>query len=197
MSSLSLKFSLVFFFLLSFFSSSTSSTANTPKLYSGYNSNANPSLQYEPRSGIITRAQNNFAARPGEGRHRLNGKYNPNGVKTRGVWDEKRQKFSAQETTPGPKKFREDIETLKIEKKPRDVIAHPHVEKKFWPTSLKNSVVAFGRSESGKTKPVGKGTAAAARDGVGEDDDGEGEEREEANEQQQTGQAERTGKSGR
>ena len=61
MSSLSLKFSLVFFFLLSFFSSSTSSSANTPKLYSGYNSNANPSLQYEPRSGIITRAQNTFA----------------------------------------------------------------------------------------------------------------------------------------
>ena len=53
------------------------------------------------------------------------------------------------------------------------------MEKKFWPTTLKNSVVAsFGRSESGKTKPVGKGTAAAARGGVGEDDDGEGEERE-------------------
>ena len=142
--------------------------------------------------------QNNFATRPGEGRHRLNGKYNPNGVKTRGIWDEKRQKFSAQETTPGPKKFREDIETLKIEKKPRDVIAHPRVEKKFWPTSLKNSVVAFGRSESGKTKPVGKGTAAAARGGVGgRRRRRRRREREEENEQQQTGQAERTGKSGR
>jgi hypothetical protein len=180
MSSFSLQLSLFLVFFLSFFASSTSSSANAPKLYRGYNSNANPSLQYEPRSGIITRAQNTFATTPGEGRHRLNEKYDPNGVKTRGVWDEKRQRFSARDTTPGPKKFREDVENLKIEKKPRDVIAHPHVEKKFWPTTLKNSVVAsFGRSESGKTKPVGKGTAAAAaRAGVGEDDDGEGEERE-------------------
>ena len=93
-------------------------------------------------------------------------------MKTRGVWDDKRQKFSAQETTPGPKKFREDIETLKIEKKPRDVIAHPHVEKKFWPTSLKNSVVAFGRSEwedeTGREGDSGGGRRRGNDDGEGE-----------------------------
>ena len=99
-------------------------------------------------------------------------------MKTRGVWDDKRQKFSAQETTQGPKKFREDIETLKIEKKPRDVIAHPHVEKKFWPTSLKNSVVALGGARVGRRNRSGRGRPKRGVEAEGEDEEQEGEERE-------------------
>ena len=88
----------------------------------------------------------------------MNSNYTPNGIRTRGVWDAKSKKFYAQETLPGPKKFKEEIETLKIDRKPKDVLAHPHVERKFWPK------VVLGRSESGATKPVGKGTP---RGGVG------------------------------
>ena len=150
-------------------SSSSQSTLSAPRQRGGgvvYNQNANPSLQYEPRSGIVTRNQNAFAARPGEGRHRLNPDFSPDGIRTKGVWDATRKRFYAQETLPGPKKFKEEIETLKIEKKPKDVIAHPHVERKFWPKNL-----VFGRSESGATKPIGR---AAPRNAVGEE--GEDEE---------------------
>ena len=88
-------------------SSSSTSTSRSSSSSLNYNSNANPTLQYEPRSGIITTSQNDFATRPGEGRHRLNSNYNPNGIRTRGVWDAKSKKFYAQETLPGPKKFKD------------------------------------------------------------------------------------------
>ena len=126
-----------------------------------YNQNANPSLQYEPRSGIVTRNQNAFAARR---QTQTESDFSSDGIRTKGVWDATRKRF-LQETLPGPKKFKEEIETLKIEKKPKDVIAHPHVERKFWPKNL-----VLGRSESGATKPIGR---AAPRNAVGEEEDEE------------------------
>ena len=159
-------------------SSSSTSSSRSSSSSLNYNSNANPTLQYEPRSGIITSSQNDFATRPGEGRHRLNSNYNPNGIRTRGVWDAKSKKFYAQETLPGPKKFKEEIETLKIDRKPKDVLAHPQVERKFWPK------VVLGRSESGATKPVGKGTPKGGGRGGGAgaigEDGGYGEEDEQS-----------------